>query len=160
MNGLIRFTIRRVALSLLTLWGLATATFFTLRVLVPGDPVALALGPRATPETIARVRGEQGLNDPLLVQYWRFLTQIARLDWGRSLTLNAPVGRILDQRVLPSVLLVSYALFIALLIGVPLGVVSAVRRNRTSDHAIRLATTFLFGMPTFWKRAIEAPSPL
>jgi peptide/nickel transport system permease protein len=147
---LIRFTIRRVALSLLTLWGLATATFFTLRVLVPGDPVALALGPRATPETIARVRGEQGLNDHLLVQYWRFLTQIARLDWGRSLTLNAPVGRILDQRVLPSVLLVSYALFIALLIGVPLGVVSAVRRNRTSDHAIRLATTFLFGMPTFW----------
>lgn len=147
---MIRFTIRRVALSLLTLWGLATATFFTLRVLVPGDPVALALGPRATPETIARVRGEQGLNDPLLIQYWRFLTHIARLDWGRSLTLNAPVGRILDQRVLPSVLLVSYALFIALLIGVPLGVVSAVRRNRTSDHAIRLATTFLFGMPTFW----------
>lgn len=147
---MIRFTIRRVALSILTLWGLASATFFMLRVLVPGDPVSLALGARATPEAIARARGELGLDDPLLVQYGRFLRELASLDWGRSFVLNAPVSRVLGQRVMPSVLLIGYALLIALAIGVPLAVVSAVRQNRTSDHVIRFITTFFFGMPSFW----------
>ncbi|MEO6570720.1 MAG: ABC transporter permease [Ilumatobacteraceae bacterium] len=147
---MIRYTAKRVLLSLFTLWGLATVTFFALRVLVPGDPVALALGPRATPESIGRARHEAGLDQPLLAQYWKFLTHTARLDWGRSFTLNNDVGTIIGQRVMPSVYLISYGVLIAFAIGVPLAVVSAVRQDRASDHTIRFATTFLFGMPPFW----------
>lgn len=147
---MIRYTAKRVALSLFTLWGLATVTFFSLRVLVPGDPIVLALGPRATPEGVARARAEAGFDQPLLVQYWQFLTDTARLDWGRSFTLNADVSAILDQRVVPSISLIGYGILIAFAIGVPLAVISAVRRDRASDHGIRLGTTFLFGMPPFW----------
>jgi peptide/nickel transport system permease protein len=146
----IRYTAKRVALSLFTLWGLATITFFSLRVLVPGDPIVLALGPRATPESVARARAEAGFDEPLFVQYWHFLTDTARLDWGRSFTLNADVGAILDQRVMPSVYLIGYGILIAFALGIPLAVVSAVRRDRASDHGVRLGTTFLFGMPPFW----------
>lgn len=141
---------KRVALSLFTLWGLATITFFSLRLLVPGDPIVLALGPRATPASVAQARAQAGFDQPLLVQYWQFLTDTVRLEWGRSFTLNADVSAILSQRVLPSVYLISYGIFIAFAIGVPLAVISAVRRDGVSDHGIRLGTTFLFGMPPFW----------
>ena len=147
---MIRYTAKRVLLSLFTLWGLATVTFFAFRVFVPGDPVVLALGPRASPESIALARHEAGLDKALLVQYWDFLVDTARLDWGRSFTLNADVGTILGQRVMPSVYLIAYGITIAFVIGVPLAIVSAVRKDRLSDHGIRLGTTFLFGMPPFW----------
>ncbi len=147
---MIRYTAKRVALSLFTLWGLSTVTFFALRLLVPGDPVLLALGPRATPEGVAALRHEAGLDGPLRVQYWHFLTHTVRLDWGRSFTLNTEVSSVLSQRVMPSVWLISYSVVIAFVVGVPLAVVSAVRRDRASDHAVRLSTTFLFGMPPFW----------
>lgn len=147
---MIRYTAKRVALSLFTLWGLATLTFFSLRLFVPGDPVLLALGPRASPSGIAQARVELGFDQPLLVQYWHFLSDVVRLDWGRSFTLNADVNAVLGQRVMPSVYLIAYGIFIALLIGIPLAVISAVRRDGASDHGIRLGTTFLFGMPPFW----------
>ncbi|MEO6653008.1 MAG: ABC transporter permease [Ilumatobacteraceae bacterium] len=147
---MIRYTAKRVALSLFTLWGLATITFFALRLLVPGDPIVLALGPRATPEIIAQARASAGFDRPLLVQYWQFLADTVRLDWGRSFSLNADVGSILGQRVIPSIYLIGYGILIAFAVGVPLAVVSAVRQDRASDHGIRLGTTFLFGMPPFW----------
>lgn len=147
---MIRYTAKRVGLSLFTLWGLATITFFSLRLLVPGDPILLALGPRATSASVARARAEAGFDQPLLAQYWQFLIDAARFDWGRSFTLNADVNAILAQRILPSVYLIGYGILVAFAIGVPLAVVSAVRRDGASDHGIRLGTTFLFGMPPFW----------
>jgi peptide/nickel transport system permease protein len=91
-----------------------------------------------------------GLDNPLLTQYVSYLNMLLHGNLGTSLALGASVTYILGQRVMPSLLLISYGLLIAVLIGVPLAIVSAVRPNRGADHGIRLFTTFVFGMPTFW----------
>lgn len=143
-------------MSVVVLWGLATVTFFMLHTLVPGDPVRRALGARATDATIEKARDQLGLNDPVLLQYWHFLSGAVRGDFGTSLSLSSPVSTILTDRMVPSVLLIGYGLLVAFLIGVPLGIWSAVRPNGAVDHGIRIGTTFVFGMPIFWLGLILA----
>jgi peptide/nickel transport system permease protein len=84
-TGLRRFTITRVFLTLPMVFILATLVFFIMRVL-PGDPVTSALGPKGTPEMIARIREQLGLADPLIVQYGNFLKDIVTFNFGNSLT--------------------------------------------------------------------------
>jgi peptide/nickel transport system permease protein len=144
-----RYIMQRLALGVVVLWGLASLVFFILH-LVPGDPVRQALGGRASEETVAKVRAELGLDRPLLAQYQSFLVDLIHGDLGRSIALNASVTDILGQRLPPSLLLLGYALLIAVLIGVPLGIWSALRPNGAADHGIRLITTFIYGMPAFW----------
>ena len=144
-----RYIMQRLALGVVVLWGLASLVFFILH-LVPGDPVRQALGGRASEETVAKVRADLGLDRPLLAQYQSFLADLIHGDLGRSIALNASVTDILGQRLPPSLLLLGYALLIAVLIGVPLGIWSALRPNGAADHGIRLITTFIYGMPAFW----------
>lgn len=147
---MIRYLAKRLASSLVVLLGLATVTFFMIHILVPGDPVRRALGARVSEETINSVRADLGLDQPVVEQYFAFLSDLLRGDLGTSLALSSPVSDVLGQRLGPSVYLIVYGLIIALVIGVPLGIASAVKPNRTADHAIRFGTTFLFGMPNFW----------
>jgi peptide/nickel transport system permease protein len=140
---------RRLALSVVVLCGLLVATFVIVH-LVPGDPVQQLLGSRATPQAIAAARHSVGLDQPLLQQFARFAGGAVHGDFGRSIPLNAPVSQVIGPRLLPSALLIGYGLALALLIGVPLAVVAAVRPNRGADNLIRLSTTFAFAMPTFW----------
>lgn len=153
---MISYIARRLALSVVVLWGLATVTFFMLYLLVPGDPVRRALGPRAPDAAVDRLRDQLGLNDALIVQYWHFLSGAVHGDFGTSLSLSSPVSTVLADRMVPSILLIGYGLLIAFAIGVPLGIWSAVRPNRPVDHGIRLATTFVYGMPVFWLGLIFA----
>lgn len=146
---MLTYAARRVALSVVVMSGLLVATFVIIH-LVPGDPVQQLLGSRATPQAIAAARQELGLDRPLLSQFARFAGGVLRGDLGRSIPLNAPVSAVIGPRLLPSGLLIAYGLFLALLIGVPLAVLAAVRPNRAVDNVIRLATTFTFAMPTFW----------
>jgi peptide/nickel transport system permease protein len=147
---MVRFAARRILLSVLVLWGVATVAFLIVHLASAGNPVRQALGIRATPAVVADVEREYGLNQPILHQYVTYLSALLHGHLGYSLALSAPVGHILGQRVTPSLVLVSYSLIIALVIGIPLGVLSAVRPGSKLDHAIRLVTTFSFGMPTFW----------
>jgi peptide/nickel transport system permease protein len=143
------YFIRRVAMSVVVLFGLAVATFFIIH-LVPGDPVREMLGSRATPQTVAEVRAQLGLDRPLLDQFGTFVSNTATGHFGESITLNAPVGELIGERLAPSALLIAYGLLIALVVGVPLAIVAAVRPNGVIDNAIRVLTTFSFAMPTFW----------
>lgn len=129
--------------------GLAVSTFLLIH-LVPGDPVQSALGGSATPERIAAVRADLGLDRPLREQFGSYLGDLARGDLGSSITQNAPVAEIVGGRLVPSALLIAYGLLVALVVGVPLAVVAALRPNGLVDTAIRLTTTFAFAMPTFW----------
>ncbi len=143
------YVARRVALAIVVLFGLLVATFFIIH-LVPGDPVSIVLGGRATPQAIVYTRHQLGLDRGIFDQFWLYASHTLQGDFGQSFTLNAPVSEILGERVWPSVAMIFYGMFIAVLIGVPLAVIAALRPNGFIDNAIRLMTTFTFAMPAFW----------
>jgi len=146
---MISYLIRRIALAVVVLFGLLVATFFIIH-LVPGDPVQIVLGGRATPEAVAHVRHQLWLDRPLLTQFWLYMTHTLRGDFGNAFTLGSPVGEILSQRVGPSAALIGYGMLLSLVIGVPLAIVAALRPNGWVDNAIRVSTAVSFAMPGFW----------
>jgi len=123
---------------------------FSIIHLVPGDPVQVMLGSRASAEAIATLRGQLGLDQPLTAQYIDFIRGAVHLDFGQSLFLRAPVGPIAIERAKNSAGLLIYAIIISLLIAVPLAMLAAIRRNRPQDHLVRIFTTVTFAMPAFW----------
>lgn len=131
-----------------------TLIAFSLIHLVPGDPARVMLGSRATEESVALLRDQLGLNEPLPTQYIQFLIDATHLEFGNSLFLRAPVGPIIADRAVNSLNLLLYSILISLLIAVPLAMVSAVRQNRPTDHLVRLFTTITFAMPAFWTALI------
>ncbi len=131
-----------------------TLIAFSLIHLVPGDPARVMLGSRATEESVAILRDQLGLNEPLPIQYIQFLIDATHLEFGNSLFLRAPVEPILADRAVNSLNLLLYSILISLLIAVPLAMVSAVRQNRPTDHLVRLFTTITFAMPAFWTALI------
>jgi peptide/nickel transport system permease protein len=146
---MLSYVAHRVALSLVVLFGLLVATFMIIH-LVPGDPVRIVLGGRATPQAIADTRHQLDLDRSLPTQFWLYVSHTARGDLGYAFTLGSPVGEIIGQRIGPSAALIGYGMLLSLLIGVPLAIVAALRPNGWLDNVIRLATTFTFAMPAFW----------
>jgi peptide/nickel transport system permease protein len=133
MNKLIRRLIGAVPVLLAI-----SFLIFLLLHIAPGDPVTLMLGDNATPEDVARLRAELGLDKPLLVQYGDFLSRAVRGDFGRSLKFGEPVMKLVAER-LPATLELAFAsLFVAILIAVPLGVYSAIKHNSLLDHLLRI----------------------
>jgi peptide/nickel transport system permease protein len=123
---------------------------FLLMHIAPGDPVTLLLGDDATPADIERTRREWGLDKPLLVQYWEFLSRAVTGDFGRSLKFNEPVMKLIGER-LPATLELAFAsLCVAILIAVPLGVYSAIRHNSLLDHAGMSVALIGVSLPNFW----------
>jgi peptide/nickel transport system permease protein len=143
------YIIRRLLLVIPVMWLVATAAFFLLHM-TPGDPVAVLLGPDATVEQVDRLRDELGLNDPVLVQYVTWLWDIARGDFGNSIFLNKPVAEAIVERAEPTILLTLAASLVAIVIGIPTGVISAVRRGTAIDIGAMLGAMVGISMPTFW----------
>jgi peptide/nickel transport system permease protein len=131
-----------------------TLIAFSLIHLVPGDPARVMLGSRATEESVALLREQLGLNEPLPTQYIQFVLDATHLEFGNSLFLRAPVGPIVADRAANSLYLLLYSIVISLLIAVPLAILSAVRQNRPTDHLVRMFTTITFAMPAFWTALI------
>ena len=123
---------------------------FLLMHIAPGDPVTLMLGDNATPEDVARLRNELGLDKPIMVQYWDFLSRAVRGDFGRSLKFGEPVIKLVAER-LPATLELAFAsLFVAISIAVPVGVYSAIRHNSLVDHAGMSVALIGVSLPNFW----------
>ena len=127
-----------------------TLVAFAIIHLVPGDPAQILLGARATPAAVADLHAQFGLDKSLPAQYWDFVKGAATFSFGRSFQFRQSVSEVIGPRILPSLFLISYALVVALLIAVPLAIVSARRRDRWADHLVRLFTTTTFAMPSFW----------
>lgn len=143
------YIIRRVLISIPILFGVTLLTF--LIVNARGNPVAdLALNPRYRAEDIARIRASMGLDEPLLVRYGIWLSALARGDLGLSLNNSTPVrDRIFD--VLPNTLILTGAAFlVSMIISIPVGVISAIKRNSWFDHTVTIGTTAAFAVPSFW----------
>ena len=143
------YLVKRVLLVIPTLFGVTLITF-TLTYLLPGNPALVKAGPLATPEHIAEMERRMGLDRPVVVQYWRYLSGVLRGDLGESATTGRPVTRDLLQRVPATLELTLASLVVALGLGIPLGVVAAVRRDGWVDHVSRLLGVGGVAMPTFW----------
>ncbi|MDQ3890084.1 MAG: ABC transporter permease [Actinomycetota bacterium] len=146
---MIRFLALRLVHTIPVIVGITLAAFVLVH-LVPGDPVRIMLGGKASKERIAEIHHELGIDRPLPVQYVDFVGGSVQGDLGESIILRRPVASVVGERLGPSIFLLAYATLIAIAIALPLGVASAVRRNRITDHAIRVATLIAFAMPAFW----------
>ncbi|WP_410814735.1 ABC transporter permease [Micromonospora sp. 067-2] len=129
-----RFIVRRLLQLIPTLFGLSLLLFIWLRRL-PGGPETAILGERGTPEMRAAIRRNMGLDEPILVQYGRFVRRLIRLDLGTSTSTKRPVITEFLERFPGTVELTITALVIAIGIGIPLGYLAARRRGRFLDHA-------------------------
>jgi peptide/nickel transport system permease protein len=144
-----RFLGLRLVHTLPVIIGITLAAFVLIHA-VPGDPIRIMLGGKASQEHIDEVESQLGIDRPLPEQYARFVVGIPQGDLGTSIILRRPVSSVIGERLGPTVLLLIYATLIAVVLALPLGIASALRRNRITDHSIRLLTLVAFAMPAFW----------
>ncbi len=141
--------IRRLLLLIPTLLGL-TMLLFVIARLLPGDPAALAAGPQATADQIAALRAEFGLDQPIWVQYGKYLLNLLQGDFGRSVLSRRPVAEDLLTFLPATLELVTVALLIAVLVGVPLGLLAAVKKDGPVDHMARGLSLLALSSPQFF----------
>jgi len=147
--GLINFVIRRLVFQIFVLFGVLVITFFISHV-VPGDPALLLAGPRASPEIVAKLRRDLGLDQPLHKQFVLYLSSLAKGDLGTSVLTRRPVTRDIAERFPATFELVTFAMLIVVLVGIPLGVASAVYKERWVDHLCRVVGIAGASTPIFW----------
>jgi len=144
-----RYIIRRLALSLVVLIGVSILVFGLIH-LAPGDPARLMLYDTAPEEEVQAMRKTLGLDQPLYLQYWLFLSKALRGDLGRSLYYKEPALRIILEHLPATTELTFAALLVSLVVAVPMGIVSAVRRDTVWDYAGMLLATIGQATPVFW----------
>jgi peptide/nickel transport system permease protein len=142
------YILRRVLQAIPVLIGITLASFLLIH-LIPGDPARIVLGAHATPSAIATLNAQLGLDQPLFGQYWDFLSGAVTLDFGDSITQKTAIGPLLGEKTPVTLFLLLYSVVISILVAVPLAIASALRRNRATDHAIRLFSMVTFAMPSF-----------
>jgi peptide/nickel transport system permease protein len=143
------FVLRRALLAIPALFGLLLITFVMIHV-SPADPATTLAGDNASPAQIARIRHQYGFDQPLTVQFLRYLGNVAHLDFGDSQYSGRPVATDLLQRLPATLELTLAALFLSTVIGVPVGTIAALHRNRWPDIVLRLASVAGVAMATFW----------
>jgi peptide/nickel transport system permease protein len=144
--------VRRLAQKLVqlvpTTAGALVLVFFLMRVL-PGDPAAAMLGTNATPQAVADLRAQLGLDKSLLVQFLEYVAGLAQLDLGRSLALRVPVTTLLWQALGPTLLLTVGGTIVSVIVGVPLGVMAALRRGTWIDYVASVSALLGISVPIF-----------
>jgi ABC-type dipeptide/oligopeptide/nickel transport system permease component len=143
------YALRRFAAALPTLLAIVSFVFVLVR-LAPGDPAALLAGDRATQEDVERIRAAWGLDQPLQVQYLRFLSRAIQGDLGQSMTMGEPVRDLILARLPATLELAAISLVLSLVLALPLGIVSAARRNSWIDHAGMMLALTGISVPSFW----------
>ncbi|ADI12652.1 peptide ABC transporter integral membrane protein [Streptomyces bingchenggensis BCW-1] len=143
------YLIRRV-LQAVAVIVIVTIVVFGLLHALPGGPARGILGPQATAQQIARFNHEQGLDQPLPVQYLHYLNQLLHGDLGTSYTLNAPVSRLIGERLPKTLVLTVLSMVIGLLLAIPLGMWQAVRRNRPVDYVITTLSFIAYSTPVYF----------
>lgn len=144
-----RYLLRRVALSLPAALGVLTLVFSLIHF-IPGDPVQIMLGEGAATADVEALRRQLGLDQPLAVQFGRYLAGLAHGDLGTSLTSGEPVGRMILERLPATALLAAASLIAASLIAIPAGVLGAVRRRSLTDTLFTVISLLGVSLPGFW----------
>lgn len=144
-----RYVTQRVLSLFPVLLGVTLLVFLVMQ-LAPGDPAQIMLGPRATETSLAQLRRELGLDQPLHVQYGRWLGRVLQGDWGRSIQLRREVLPFILERFRNSAYLMLLAVLLACSVGVPAGIISAVRQYSLGDRAVMILVLMGFSTPVFW----------
>ncbi len=142
------FLIRRLVQSVLILLGVSLITFVLLYWL-PSDPVRQIAGRSATAQTVQNIREQLGLDQPLLVQYWRYIGNLVQGDLGRSYLQKTEVSALIMSRLPASLLLMAGAIFTELLIGLSMGVIAALRRGSSTDQTLMILSFVGVSAPQF-----------
>jgi peptide/nickel transport system permease protein len=143
------YILKRLILTIPVLLGISIIVFFIM-ALIPGDPALAILGSYATPENVAKLRAEFGLDKPLLQQYLIWLTNMFQGDFGRSYSLNRPVLDEVLERLGPTMLLAGTSLLICTLLGLVTGIISAVKQYGWQDKLLTLIVLIGISTPSFW----------
>ena len=143
------YILRRI-ISLIPVLVLVGVTAFFLVHIIPGDPAAVMLGADATPQQIQELQEEMGLNRPLYVQFVVWMSKVIRGDLGESFFMGRSVTQALMERLPATISLAVVSLFIAILIGVPSGIVAAIKQNKIMDQAVMVMALIGVSLPSFW----------
>lgn len=146
---MIFFIIRRLLASVAVILSMA---FFVMLIMdiIPGDPAAMMLGENATPEMIQDLRHQMGLDQPLPVRYVNYIWNVAHGDLGRSVREMAPVASLIGDTLPNTLILTAAGMFLTLIFGIPLGLISGARAGSWVDHLSRLFSLLGLCMPVFW----------
>lgn len=139
----------RIAQAVVVMFGITTVMFLLLRA-VPGDPAAVIAGPDATAATLAAIRSQYHLNQPIVEQYGHWIASVLTGHLGTSMTYQEPVTTLVRQALGPTLQLLVAAMVIGVTLGVALGVLAATHRRRGADLAVNAFTAGTLGMPGFW----------
>jgi peptide/nickel transport system permease protein len=146
---MLRFVVRRLLLLVPILLGLSIVVFFWIRAL-PGGPAQALLGERATPETIAQIERQYGLDQPVHVQYWKYLERTTHFDLGTSVASRRPVTDELAERFPATIELSLAAMLFSVVFGIPLGFIAAKRYGTWLDHASLVGSLIGISIPIFF----------
>ena len=144
-----RFLLRRAEQTIPVLFGISLVVFALLQ-LIPGDPALTMLGIHATPESLAALRHELGLDRPVWEQYVVYVRHLATFDLGESLKYKTSVSSLLGERLSLSLQLIAYATLLIVAVALPLGIASAIWRDSVFDNLVRSALMVTMVMPGFW----------
>lgn len=146
---MLQYILRRLLSSIPVLLGILLVTFALARM-IPGDPCRAMLGEKATAATCERFMREKGLDKPIHEQFFIYMKDVARGDFGNSIRFSQPVTRILGERLPTTVELSFSALILSMLVGIPLGIISAIRHNSWVDVVTMVWANIGVSMPVFW----------
>lgn len=147
---MLAYIIKRLLIAVPLIFGVLTLTFFIIR-LAPGDPAAFFIQPGVSPNVAEQIRQQYGLNDPLPVQYFKWLLSVVQGDFGRSFSrAQQPVFDVIAGALPITMTIALLTLFFNFLFGIIIGVVSAVRQNSFADRFLTVAALFFYSMPEFW----------
>jgi peptide/nickel transport system permease protein len=129
---------------------LASVVIFTIMHLIPGDPAQVYAGPDATPDALAAIRKDMGLDQPLFIQYFVWLKHVVVLDFGVSYTSKYPVIQLIQQKAGATFELAVAAALLQVTIGMPLGIIAALNQRRWIDYVISAYNSIVMAVPNFW----------
>ncbi|MDR3148635.1 MAG: ABC transporter permease [Oscillospiraceae bacterium] len=144
-----KYIIKRLLMMIPILLGISFLVILLIDI-TPGDPARLILGTQATPQQVAELRDKMGLNDPMMVRYFRFIGGVLKGDFGNSFSNSRSVWTEMMQRFPYTLLISGLSLILSVLIGVPLGVYAATHQYTWKDNAAIVASLFCVSMPSFW----------
>jgi len=146
---MLTYVIRRIGVAIPLIWLGLTLTFFIMR-LAPGDPTTQYINPDFDPEVKQLMMKKFGLDKPLHIQYWKWLTSFVQGDFGISFDRSRPVADVINDAIYNTLLLNGLALVISLLTGVILGILSAIKQYSRFDDVMTVTSLFFYSMPSFW----------
>ena len=146
---MLKYILQRLVFSIPVFLGVVTIVFLVVRV-IPGDPAVAALGDYASKEAVEALRQQMGLNEPLPIQYVRFLSNLVRGDLGKSMITASPIRREVGHALPYTLELTALAILIGTILGIPIGVYTAIRRNRLADYIGRVLSLTGLSVPAFY----------